>query len=188
MIYPAEVLSRLTTISRNSKPEHVDASGTDAKLDCGCFIRIFLKLGEASVEAGSESNGCGYMVVGADLLMRHISGSALSDLHGLSDRELATVIDQAALDIPNDRHPCINACIAAVRSAFKALRAKRIEEYTGEKALICTCFGVTEEHLEELARSGAVDSVESAAAETNAGSGCGSCRMLIEEIVAAHSA
>ena len=47
----------------------------------------------------------------------------------------------------------------------------------------CTCFGVTEERLEGVIRGLKDPSVEAVGDVCNAGMGCGSCRMLIEEMI-----
>ena len=77
------------------------------------------------------------------------------------------------------------APIDAIRNALAAFRAEKISEFHGESPLICTCFGVTEEIIE--AHAATAVSVEEIGDATNAGTGCGSCRMLIQEILDAHA-
>ena len=70
--------------------------------------------------------------------------------------------------------------------AFSGLRARQIEEFTGEKALICTCFGVSEETIEKAVAANKLETVEDVIDVCNAGGGCGSCRFLIQEIIDTH--
>jgi NAD(P)H-nitrite reductase large subunit len=74
---------------------------------------------------------------------------------------------------------CREVARSALRNALAAFRQRQLDEIGGEVHLVCTCFGVTEEAIE---RCGATN-VESVGRLTNAGTGCGSCRMLIDEIV-----
>jgi NAD(P)H-nitrite reductase large subunit len=62
-------------------------------------------------------------------------------------------------------------------------RAFQIEEWSGEKALICTCFGVSEETIENLVKENSLETIEEVTAACNAGGGCGSCQPLIQEII-----
>jgi NifU-like protein len=86
-----------------------------------------------------------------------------------------------------DRRQCADIAIEALHAAFAHLRSRRIEEFTGEKALICTCFGVSEETIETNIRVRHLKTVDDVADACNAGSGCGSCRMLIDEMLDAVS-
>jgi NifU-like protein len=62
-------------------------------------------------------------------------------------------------------------------------RELRIEEFVGEKALICTCFGVSEQAIIQSIEEYSLTDVEEVAGRCRAGSGCGSCRMLIQELI-----
>src|SRR5690606_28867045 len=101
----------------------------------------------------------------------------LPELHALEEIGSGT-------EIPAGREHCFLAPLEAVRQALAEFREARVREFHGESPLICTCFGVTEEVIE--AHAAAASSVEEIGDATNAGTGCGSCRMLIQEILDAH--
>lgn len=123
------------------------------------------------------------MLAAADALAEYVSKKDLADLHGLADAELNKQIQTSLGDVPSDRRECVTACIEALRSAFSDHRARQIEEFRGEKALICTCFGVPEETIETLIATGSLTTVDQVTRLCNAGSGCGSCRMLIQGMI-----
>ncbi len=168
-----------------------NALGTAANFTCGSFVRFSLLIDTESrtvVEASFSSNGCGFMLAAADALAESVSKKHVTELHGLDDAELNQIIYNSLGEFPSERKECLAACIESLRSAFADFRAKQIEEFQGEKALICTCFGVSEETIETLlSEPGAIAtgffSVEEITRLTNAGSGCGSCRMLIQEMI-----
>ncbi|MFT3746401.1 MAG: (2Fe-2S)-binding protein [Pyrinomonadaceae bacterium] len=185
MIYPTEI-SKILSELRHAVSTDGNAIGTDANFVCGCFIRFRLKIETTDhlIESASfTSNGCGYMVSNAEILAREIAGKCLTDLHGLDSAKLAAISREVLGECPQDRANCLAASSAALRTAFADLRSRQIEEFRGEKALVCTCFGVTEESIENAIETGGLTTVEDVSHKTNAGSGCGSCRMLIQEML-----
>ncbi len=186
MIYPEKISARLSVLERSKPLPGATARGVAASFRCGSFIRFFLAVdADSSVirEICFTSNGCGYMVAAADILAELLSGRELTDLRGLSDADLLFQIRLYVGAIEPGRYECIDSCLKSVHSALGDLRASRIEEFAGEKALICSCFGVTEERIETIIQSGNIDTVDDVSAECNAGRGCGSCRMMIEEMI-----
>ena len=126
------------------------------------------------------------MLASADVLAESLAGKHLSELHGLDETELISDIQNELGEIPAGRLLCITACIDSLRAAFADFRARQIEEFQGEKALICTCFGVSEETIQTVINKDPLITVEDVAAVCRAGRGCGSCRMLIQELIDAH--
>ena len=132
----------------------------------------------------------------AEVIAEEVEGKELGELHGLDDRRLQAVID-TKLSISGSerkspylvrasasgREHCQKACFEAIHGAFSDYRAFQIEEFQGEKPLICTCFGVTEERIEDVIAGIRDPSVERVGQICNAGTGCGSCRMLIQELI-----
>lgn len=125
-------------------------------------------------DIGYRTNGCGYMVAAAESIGSKLLGTSLLDLHG--EIEIAS----------SERPDCTNAVVRAIQNALADHRSRLIEEFRGEKALICTCFGVTEETVEDFVRSTRPGTVSDVSENLRAGSGCGSCRMLIQEIIDAN--
>lgn len=157
-----------------------DAAGVDANFRCGSTVRFTMRIDAETnliTDIRFRTGGCGFMIAAAESLAGSILGSRLPDLHGGVDANRAVETELGR--VTPDRTECVSAAANALRAAFADLRRRRIEEFAGEKALICTCFGITEEMIE---RCGAT-TVEEVGDLTNAGTGCGSCRMLIEELI-----
>lgn len=183
--YCEKIIARLVDLTHCRELPGARAAGVGVNLACGSTVRFSLKIDETGriVDAAFRSNGCGYSRVAADVLAHWLTGKDLSDLHGLDERELRGVIRQELGKIPDKNAACIGCATFAVRDAFSRFRSQRIEEFRGEKALICTCFGVTEDRIEDIIAKFHPTSVEQITAACNAGSGCGSCRMLIQEML-----
>lgn len=130
-----------------------------------------------------RSNGCGYMVAAAETVASYVEGQMLSDLHGLDRTELLDHIKDRLGEIDETRKDCVETVLIALRKMFADHRSRRIQEFTGDKALVCTCFGISDEAIDNIIATRTGITVDDIANEFRAGSGCGSCRMLIQEMV-----
>ena len=184
-MYPSAIERRLNSL-REQADDTADYKGRDASFVCGSYVEFSIGIDSAAKTVTScvyRTNGCGFMIAAADVAADAINGKRLADLHGLDEQTLSASIFDILGDFPAGRIRCSHTCVDAVRSAFAEYRARRIEEFRGEKALICTCFGVTEETIENIVAKNPNITVEKIACDHRAGSGCGSCRMLIQEII-----
>lgn len=186
MIYPAKIADQLRALDHVVPLEKSDTAGISVSFCCGSFVRFNLAIDtKTSVirHVGFQSNGCGYMLATAEVLAESLSGRELSGLHGLNDLEMRKFVVSSLGVIGVGRSECVDSCIQALHKALADHRASRIEEFAGEKALICSCFGVTEDTIETIIRAGNIETVADVSATCNAGLGCGSCRMMIEEMI-----
>ena len=184
--YPSKIQARLDSMQNAGIDEAVDAVGRSASFQCGAFVSFSLRVDPDSktvVAISFRTNGCGYMIAAADVLVEIVKDRHLIDLHGLDDAELHSKIDRELSTFPPERRQCMEVCVDGLRSAFANFRARRIEEFRGEKALVCTCFGVTEETIERHIEANSILRVDQVTRLSNAGGGCGSCRMLIQEMI-----
>ncbi len=179
-VYPKEISQLISESKYFGKLKTSNAARSEAKLDCGCFVRIEMLIDETPQrieEISYRTNGCGYMTAAAESLCLRLSGSSLTELQGQINCGTAF----------EERQECADTVLNAVRKAFADHRTRTLEEFRGEKALICTCFGVAEETVEEFVRSAHPIDVVGVSDNLRAGNGCGSCRMLIQEIIDANA-
>lgn len=184
--YPAKVNEHFCTQRHSRRIADGNAFGTEADFVCGSFVRFSLRIDTSSkaiVEVGFQTNGCGFMIAAADVLADAVTGRRLTELHGLNDAELQGQLENELGTFPQDRRHCGEVCIAALHAAFADHRIRQLDEFRGESALICTCFGISEETIERCISEKGLTTVEAVTARCRAGSGCGSCRMLIQELI-----
>ncbi len=128
------------------------------------------------------------MVAAADVLSEWLREKTLADLHGLAEAELTHIVFEKLCAFPADRVQCAEITFQALRKAMAVYRERRVEEFQGEKALICTCFGVSEETIAAAISENSFTDVDQVVELCRAGSGCGSCRILIQELIDVSSA
>jgi NifU-like protein len=187
--YPDKVGERFSAPKRAGKAARANAVGTGAAFTCGSFVRFYLEIDAETKlirEIRYQTDGCGFAIAAAEVIAEKIDGQKLTDLHGLNKSEFFNTIERELGAFSPARKHCAEICFDALQAALNDFRAFQLEEFAGEKALICTCFGVSEETIERLIAAGAADSVEAVGDVSHAGTGCGSCRFLIQELIDLH--
>ena len=184
--YSEKISERFSAPKNIGSATGSNAVGTNATFVCGTVLRLSLRIEKDTkeiVEAKFKTNGCGYLIASADVLTEQIVGKKLNELHGLDKSILQERIENEIGRFSENRRHCLSLCLETLRDAFADFRAFQIEEFTGEKALICTCFGVSEETIESVIEENSLETVEEVTDICNAGGGCGSCQPLIEDIL-----
>lgn len=184
--YPPEINGKFENARNVGKLPGANAVGTSASFVCGTFIRFFLRIDKETkeiIDAKFKTSGCAFLIVAAEVLSDKIKGRKLVELRGLDKNVLERQIESELGKFPERRTHCLEICLDALQAAFAGFRAVQIEEFTGETALICTCFGVSEEVIENLAKENSLETIEEVTNACNAGGGCGSCQPLIQEIL-----
>lgn len=183
-IYPDEVNKIAREPAHAGRLANTDAYATAASFECGSFVRFELAESEGKIDLAYRTNGCGFLVAAADVVTEHLNGRPLSELHGLADEELTSIVERrVGQKFPNDREQCLAEVLEAVHAVFANLRESRLAQHASIEAIICTCFSVSEETIESCIATHQPKTVEDVTALCRAGGGCGSCRMLIGEML-----
>jgi len=183
--YPPEVSLRFRAVAHAGSLDGASAVGTAASFVCGSFATLSIRINDAGLieDARFQTNGCGFMLASADVVCEWLRGKSVTDLHGLNDAELSDAVVGSLGEFPSYRSQCAGIVFDALRKAMASYRERRVNEFTGDAALICTCFGVSEDTIVDVIASNNVYEVEEVSEICRAGSGCGSCRMLIRELI-----
>ena len=187
--YPGKINALFSAPQRVGKAAKTNAVGTGASFICGSFVRVFLEIDIQTKEireARYKTNGCGFAIAAAEVLTQMIVGRKLTELHGLDHAEFFAEIEGELGEFSADRRHCAEICFDALQAALINFRAFQIEEFAGEKALICNCFGISEDTIQALINETSAETVEQIGAACHAGTGCGSCRFLIQELIDIH--
>ncbi|HLM00756.1 MAG TPA: iron-sulfur cluster assembly scaffold protein [Pyrinomonadaceae bacterium] len=184
--YPDQISEKFRAPRHAGRAAGANAVGTEASFVCGAAARFTLRIEKRTkeiLEAKYQTSGCGFLIAAAEKLSEKIAGRKLTELHGLDRPELHGQIETDLDKFPAHRSHCLNLCLDAFSAALADFRAALVEEFTGEKALVCTCFGVSEETIERVIKEFSPGTVGEITEICNAGGGCGSCQPLIEDIL-----
>jgi NifU-like protein len=186
MVYPPKVRDRVATPKFAGHVQDPSAQGKAISLECGTCVEFAFAIDTDTKlisQAAYRTNGCGFMIAAAEMLADKLNGKLLTELHGLGAGELNESVLGRIDDLIQERSHCITGVLEAAKTAFNAYREQQVQEFVGEKALICTCFGVSEEKIENVIRTNNAHTVDLVGELCNAGTGCGSCQMMIQELI-----
>jgi NifU-like protein len=189
--YPLKISERFHAPKNAGALDAANSTGMDAAFSCGSVVKLALFIdpeSKAILAASFKTNGCGYMTATADFIAETVTGKKLVELHGLHDDVIKGWITAEFGGLPQSRAECVNAVISALHKSLADFRTQQLEDWNGEKVLICTCFGVSEETIERAIETGNLFTVDEVTDACNAGGGCGSCQPLIQEILDSHKA
>ncbi|HEX8736727.1 MAG TPA: iron-sulfur cluster assembly scaffold protein [Pyrinomonadaceae bacterium] len=184
--YPDKVSEKFHAPRHAGRAAGANAIGTEASFVCGAAARFTLRIEKETKEireAKYQTSGCGFLIAAAESLAEKIVGKKLTELHGFDRSALQRQIENETGKFPASRNHCAELCADALQAALADFRAAQLEEFTGEKALICTCFGVSEETIERAVAEYSLETVEQVIDVCKAGGGCGSCQPLIQDIL-----
>ena len=180
--YPARINNHFLNPRNTGEVTDADAVGEAASLTCGAVLRLTLKIDTASqtiTEAKFKAVGCGFLIASASALTETVQDLSVARAATLPPSAVTDWFDES----PPDRAHCAQLARDALLAALSNYHSRTLEEWTGDEALICTCFGVSEKTIEREIRAHSLRVVQDVTRACNAGGGCGSCHPLIEDIL-----
>jgi len=158
-------------------------TGRATSFACGAAVRISLHVDESQhiTEAKFKAAGCSVLVASASLITSAIIGETTGGAAALGQRP--EVLDQLGRNRALGRRECAMLVCEALLSAISSYSGSVRDEWNGDEALICTCFGVSEQTIEREIREKQLFTIAEVTRECNAGAGCRSCYPLIEDII-----
>lgn len=180
--YPSRIQEHYDAPRNVGDLEDADAVGEEGSLVCGGIVRLSLRIDAAAqtiTVAKFKTLGCGFLVACASALTETIRDLPISRAAVLSTEAITDWFG----GLPPAKMHCALLCRDALHAALSDYHSARQEEWTGDEALICTCFGVSELSIENAIRMRSLRTIEQVTRACNAGGGCRSCHPLIEDIL-----
>jgi NifU-like protein len=180
--YPEHVREHFLNPRNVGELSDPEATGNAGSFVCGAILRFTLRVDSETQrisDAKFKATGCGYLIASASLVTELIRGMKVGEAAALNEKEISGEIG----DVPPYKAHCVALCHEALHAAAVNYRQTTLEEWTGDEALICTCFGVSENSIETIIQSNGLRTVEQVTRACHAGAGCGSCQPLIQDIL-----
>ena len=159
--------------------------GEAGSLACGAILRLSLEIDaerQSIADAKFKAVGCGYLVASASVLTETIKDLAVGRAAQLGESAITDWFEEW----PPERAHCAALCHEALMTALVNHHHATREEWAGDEALICTCFGVSEKRIEQAIRERSLHTVAEVTRACHAGGGCQSCHPLIVDILEDH--
>jgi NifU-like protein len=175
-------------------PEHVgdiseaDATAESGSFICGAALRLSLKIEQETqrvADARFKASGCGYLIAYASVVAEIVRGLTTAEAAAACGLLRETLSEYFGAPPPEKEH-CLLLCSEALRESVASYSRRVRDEWTGEEALICTCFGISEKRIEQVIADKSLETVGEVTRACNAGGGCQSCHPLIEEMLEEH--
>jgi len=186
--YPEKINQLFLAPLNVGEVENASAAGTEGSFVCGSVLRLTLKIDANSrtiKSAKFKASGCGFLFAASSLFTESIKGMRREDVAMFCSHPelLEEFFTEHFQNIPQERRHCFSLCRDALQAALNDYHNATLEEWHGEEALICTCFGVSEKTIENVIKENSPQTVFEVTEACNAGGGCGSCQPLIEDIL-----
>jgi NifU-like protein len=180
--YPERINEHFLRPRNTGEVGEADAVGEAGSFICGAIMRLSLKIDaqrQTITDAKFKSVGCGFLIASASVLTETLQEMAISRAATLSESAITDWFDE----LPADRKHCATLCREALHAALANYHNATRVEWTGEEALICTCFAVSEKTIERAIHTRSLQTIEEVTRACNAGGGCQSCHPLILDIL-----
>ena len=188
--YPASILRSLSDLCHaTDSPADGSTTGVAADFNCGASVTVSLAI-DASAnridEVAFKSSACGYALAFAEHVAGFMEGRTPAELGGGWQVHCYEAFISEVGPVESVRMPCLAMVADAFGEALRAYRLTTVSKFEGESPLICSCFGVSEDVLQKILDEGGASTVSELTQMTNAGSGCGSCLMVLSDLVETH--
>ena len=149
---------------------------------CGATTRVSLRVDETQTltNAKFRAIGCEFLIASLSRLSEQVVGASTANAASIGNAPESL---RGELNADDTHAHCVElACDTFLRAIRDYSNATR-DEWSGDEALICTCFFVSEKTIEREIKQRGLTTVSEVTQACNAGGGCGSCQPLIVEII-----
>ncbi len=172
-------------IEDSNEPGIATVFGEVGSIACGDALRLHLKIEEATdtiLDSRFQTFGCTSAIASSSALTEIVKGRTLDDALQITNKEIADYLG----GLPEAKMHCSVMGQEALEAAIYKYRGIEVEQHDDDEgALICTCFGISDNRIRRVVIENNLTTVEQVTNYVKAGGGCGSCLANIEDIILA---
>lgn len=158
--------------------------GEVGSIACGDALRLHLKIEvetDQILDARFQTFGCTSAIASSSALTELVKGITLDQALQISNRDIAEYLG----GLPEEKMHCSVMGQEALEAAIFKYRGIEVEQHEDDDgALICSCFGVSENRIRRVVIENNLTTVEQVTSYVKAGGGCSSCGADIEDLIA----
>lgn len=181
--YSEKVLEYFRNPRNMGECENANAVGEVGSMACGDAMRLTLRIDPATnriLDAKFKTFGCASAIASASVLTELVIGKTIDEALQITNEDIAKALG----GLPAAKMHCSvlghDALVAAINN-YRGIQSTHHDMEEGK--IVCRCFGVTDKHIERVARENKLHTVEEVTNYTKAGGACKSCHMAIQDIL-----
>lgn len=160
------------------------ATGEIGSIACGDALRLHLKIDvetDKILDARFQTFGCTSAIASSEALVELIKGLTLDEALKVTNKDIANYLG----GLPEAKMHCSVMGQEALEAAIYNHRGikRDVHEDDDEGALICTCFGISENKIRRVIVENNLSTAEEVTNYVKAGGGCGTCLTNIDDII-----
>lgn len=178
-VYTDKVKELFNNPKNVGEVEDADGVGEVGSLACGDALKLTFKLDDEGriTEAKFQTFGCASAIASSSALTEMIVGKTLQEAGTITNQDIVEYLG----GLPDKKMHCSVMGQEALRAAIANYRGEKLPKEDSE--IVCECFGVTENEIEEAIHHNHLTTLEQVTDYTKAGGGCGTCHERIESIL-----
>jgi NifU-like protein len=159
-------------------------TGEVGSIACGDALRLHLKIDEETqtiTDARFQTFGCASAIASSSALTQLLIGKKVDEAMTVNNRQIAEYLG----GLPEEKMHCSVMGQEALEAAIYTYKGIPLETHEDDEgALVCTCFGVTDNRIKRIIIENNLTTAEQVTNYVKAGGGCGSCLADIDDIIA----